>query len=286
MAASMRARDILGPWEFSPYNPVVHTWSREELWHAKGHGTVFEDLNGRWWIIYHAYEKGFLSLGRQTLLEPLEWTSDGWFRIPKGAKTDGPFFAGDEIGEQRRNRNIGNDSLQNGQKLQWQFVMQTTFQFAGKAETTNGVWSNNGLSLTNTLISCVPVDHSFETEVYAVLEEDEAEVQFLIYYCEAACCGIGFNRQGSFVRRRQSILDQTEVPLWKARLKLVNDEGEVTIYIDHQDGRGFQKSVIGVDISGFNHNNFGEFLGIRIVLAARKGRVLFSDFEYRPGKCM
>ena len=32
-------------------------------------------------MVYHAYENGFYNLGRQTLLEPIEWLSDGWFRI-------------------------------------------------------------------------------------------------------------------------------------------------------------------------------------------------------------
>ena len=35
---------------------------------------------GRWWMVYHAYENGYYTLGRQTLLEPIEWTADGWFR--------------------------------------------------------------------------------------------------------------------------------------------------------------------------------------------------------------
>ena len=32
-------------------------------------------------MVYHAYENGFYTLGRQTLLEPIEWTADGWFRM-------------------------------------------------------------------------------------------------------------------------------------------------------------------------------------------------------------
>mgnify|MGYP003694267653 CR=1 FL=1 len=31
-------------------------------------------------MVYHAYENGYYTLGRQTLLEPIEWTADGWFR--------------------------------------------------------------------------------------------------------------------------------------------------------------------------------------------------------------
>jgi hypothetical protein len=33
-----------------------------------------------WYMVYHAYENGFHTLGRQTVLEPMAWTADGWFR--------------------------------------------------------------------------------------------------------------------------------------------------------------------------------------------------------------
>jgi xylan 1,4-beta-xylosidase len=35
-------------------------------------------------MIYHGYENGFRTLGRQPLLEPIEWTRDGWFHAKGG----------------------------------------------------------------------------------------------------------------------------------------------------------------------------------------------------------
>jgi xylan 1,4-beta-xylosidase len=35
-------------------------------------------------MVYHGYENGMRTLGRQTLLEPIEWTADGWFRAKGG----------------------------------------------------------------------------------------------------------------------------------------------------------------------------------------------------------
>ena len=43
---------------------------------------------GNWYVIYHAYEKDFLTLGRQTLMEPVLWTEDGWFCVPDGCRAD------------------------------------------------------------------------------------------------------------------------------------------------------------------------------------------------------
>ena len=79
MAVSARSKSPLGPWENSPYNPIVHTYSADDNWWSKGHGTIIDDINGNWWIVYHAYANGYHSLGRSTLIEPLEWTNDGWF---------------------------------------------------------------------------------------------------------------------------------------------------------------------------------------------------------------
>lgn len=78
MAVVHRSRHIKGPWEECPHNPIVHTWSADEAWWSKGHGTLFEDAKGEWWMVYHAYRKGYHTLGRFTLLEPMTWTSDGW----------------------------------------------------------------------------------------------------------------------------------------------------------------------------------------------------------------
>src|SRR5262245_28823262 len=85
MIVSARSKSIDGPWENSPHNPILRTTSADERWWSKGHGTLVEGPDGRWFIVYHAYENGFYTLGRQTLLEPNEWTSDGWFRTTEDA---------------------------------------------------------------------------------------------------------------------------------------------------------------------------------------------------------
>jgi len=78
MCVIHRSRSVEGPWESMPGNPLVHTWSADEQWWSKGHGTVFEDSKGQWWVLYHAYRNGFYTLGRHTLLDPIEWDKDGW----------------------------------------------------------------------------------------------------------------------------------------------------------------------------------------------------------------
>ena len=81
MIMAARSRHPMGPWELSPHNPIVRTCHREEKWISKGHGHFVDDVDGNWWVIYHAYENGHHSVGRKLLLSPVEFTADGWFTV-------------------------------------------------------------------------------------------------------------------------------------------------------------------------------------------------------------
>ena len=89
MVIVARSRSIHGPWRDCPHNPIVHTKSADEPWWSRGHATAVEGPAGDWWLVYHGYENGFRTLGRQTLLEPMAWTADGWPRATGGTLSDG-----------------------------------------------------------------------------------------------------------------------------------------------------------------------------------------------------
>ena len=78
MVVVARSKSALGPWENSPHNPLVHTYSVDEFWWSKGHGTLVDDADGNWYVVYHAYRNGFHTLGRSTIIESVEWTKDDW----------------------------------------------------------------------------------------------------------------------------------------------------------------------------------------------------------------
>jgi xylan 1,4-beta-xylosidase len=84
MVIAARSRSIHGPWEEHPGNPLVRTKAETEAWWSRGHASLVEAPDGSWWSIYHGYEAGFWTLGRQCLLDPVQWTPDGWFRMTGG----------------------------------------------------------------------------------------------------------------------------------------------------------------------------------------------------------
>jgi xylan 1,4-beta-xylosidase len=77
-----RARRLLGPWEKYAKNPIMRG---NGDWRCPGHGTVVEDERGRTWFIYHAYQPNdFVYVGRQAMLDEIEWGADGWPSINEG----------------------------------------------------------------------------------------------------------------------------------------------------------------------------------------------------------
>lgn len=73
-----RAKNLLGPWEKYPGNPVL---AATPAWNCPGHGTPVEK-DGRFYFIYHAYSTRSSTYGgRQGLLNEFVFTPDGWIRF-------------------------------------------------------------------------------------------------------------------------------------------------------------------------------------------------------------
>lgn len=82
MVGVARARNLLGPWEKNPANPIL---KGNDEWKCPGHGTIVSDARGRDWFMYHAMDaKDFVYVGRQGLLDEVKWGRDGWPTINEG----------------------------------------------------------------------------------------------------------------------------------------------------------------------------------------------------------
>lgn len=77
-----RSKDIYGPYESNPNNPILTNFQRlaqtSEI-QGTGHGDLIEDQQGFWWIVFLGFRPQNGShhlLGRETFLEPVEWYED------------------------------------------------------------------------------------------------------------------------------------------------------------------------------------------------------------------
>jgi xylan 1,4-beta-xylosidase len=83
---TLRARKLSGPWESDPNNPVMFSTDNGAKFEGPAHGTIIgTPKEDQWFVIYHAHETSHYSVGRQMLMEPIEWTTEGWWR-PVGGK--------------------------------------------------------------------------------------------------------------------------------------------------------------------------------------------------------
>lgn len=76
-----RSRELMGVYEPCPYNPILRQWDEQGRLQCCGHGMPVETQDGDWYLVYlctRAGEGGYATLGRETALEPMSWTADGW----------------------------------------------------------------------------------------------------------------------------------------------------------------------------------------------------------------
>nr|WP_259445404.1 family 43 glycosylhydrolase [Paenibacillus lautus] len=283
MAVSSRSRTPWGPWEHSPYNPIIHTESRDERWWSKGHASLIDLPDGQWWMVYHAYANGFHSLGRQTLLEPIEWTSDGWFRAAGGRKRlidqydDRPHDEGEtNAGNQGASFRDSFDGPELGLHWQCEGVEPSARFRPGNHELVAEAASEEAKA-SPLLYMAGHKRYSAEVEI---IVEGPAEGRLLLYYNDAAYLGMGVNEHGVRHFRSFKGYGTMQNHTRRAFLRLVNDAHIVSFYYSF-DGVEWIRYDKVADVSGFHHNTFGGFQSLRIGLdAVGKGTVIFRDFSY------
>lgn len=100
-----RSRNLFGPYEPSPYNPLMRQSDPQAPIQRTGHGKLVEDSNGNWWVYYlmgrpnrgaaaHGQKPprpgeirvpgAYTTVGRETGMDPVTWLEDGWFVINDG----------------------------------------------------------------------------------------------------------------------------------------------------------------------------------------------------------
>lgn len=284
MVIAARSRSIHGPWENSPYNPIVRTASRDEPWWSRGHATLVEGTDGRWWMVYHGYENGYWTLGRQTLLEPVEWTEDGWF-VARGGDLGKPLPkpAGEVVGTPGMALSDDFDGDRLGP--QWAFFAPgpdeyARLSFGGGAMTVRG---KGRTPADSSPLTVTAGDKAYRFEVEMEIGPG-AIGGALLFYNERLYAGVGSNGEQLVMHRYGQERPAGGLPpgrggrLW---LRVTNDRHIVTIHTS-TDGRHWEKYPVQMEVSGYHHNVAGQFLALKpAIYAAGEGSVRFLRFGYR-----
>jgi xylan 1,4-beta-xylosidase len=275
MAVVARSNSVEGPWENSPYNPMVRTQSRDEKWWRQGHGTLIDDVDGNWWFLYTGYENGYTALGKQSLLLPVEWTVDDWPRVPPGVlATDVlPKPAGENVGH---GMPLSDDFSSPTLGIQWMYEPDvdpnSSFRLGdGKLSMKAG-----GESPTKAIsLSVMPVNHVYEVEV-EVSVADDAEGGLLLssgrffHRAAGAWASAGLSREDTFCETPR-MADHVEWDGARVHVRIRNNQHDVSCFY----------SADGVRWIPFKTST--EVNDVRMVslYAAGEGEVVFRNFKYR-----
>jgi xylan 1,4-beta-xylosidase len=239
---------------------------------------------GDWWMVYHGYENGMRTLGRQTLLEPIEWTADGWFRA-KGGDLSQPLRKPQGGKPSASAPGLSDDFTKDRMGVQW------SFHAPKRDEGQRASYGAGGLTIAasgrspadSSPLTCLVGDRGYEAEVSIDLT-GKVEAGLLLFYNYKAFVGVGFTPEKLKIYEYSEELPWAAVPhqARSLRLRVTNDENVVTWHYSHDEGRTWQRHGTRMEVSGIHHNVFGGFLSLRLGLyVAGDGEAKLRDFRYR-----
>lgn len=85
MVAGARARNVRGPYEPCPANPLLTARGTDEYIQYTGHADIFQDGEGHWWAVCLGVRKdtqGRFIMGRESFLTPAKWEGD-WISLER-----------------------------------------------------------------------------------------------------------------------------------------------------------------------------------------------------------
>jgi len=267
MGVIARSRSVTGPWENSPYNPMVRTNSQEEKWWRQGHGTLIDDVSGNWWFVYTGFENGFTELSKQTLLLPVEWTEDGWPRIVPGVSATDvlPMPAGENVGH---GMPLSDDFTASEMGIQWTYGPRIdpaeAFRF-GDGRLTMAAGGDSPGSAT--ALSVTPVNHAYEVEVEVAIPAT-AEGGLMVGGENGATAGLRMGEAFAYWPRVPNAIPWTGNRIF---VRIRNDRGDVSCYYS-VDGERWTQFENSTSVSGARSVS---------LYAAGEGEVVFRGFKYR-----
>ena len=76
-----RSKELFGEYTPCPYNPIMRQEDERAPLQRCGHGDLVDTPDGRWYMVYlcgRMIGDGYSILGRETAIDPVTWTADGW----------------------------------------------------------------------------------------------------------------------------------------------------------------------------------------------------------------
>jgi len=273
MVISARAKHPLGPWENAPNNPLIHTYSRAEKWWTKGHGDLIQGPDGQWWCVLLAHKAQHRTLGRCTVIEPLEWKSDNWPRVAekwpaawKEARVEMPLsddFKGPDLG------------------LQWQFFREFEPNRIAFEEGSLRLEARGDSAGTSLPLCVMPRDECYQVEAEFELDIG-ATAGMMLFASSEQHLGFALNADGKIQRVDAGMKTYRwakDLPHESrcVAMRITNRHEDVTL--SYRDAKGVWQTLA----PAYAIDRLGDSLsGVRVGLFVHgKGSARFHEFRYK-----
>lgn len=284
MVIVARSRSVDGPWENHPGNPIARTTSDTQKWWSRGHATILRGTGlDDWFMVSHGYENGYRTLGRQILLEPIEWNPDDWPVAPArdiGAPLAAPLGAVRQASPADFTEDAAGFHL--GER--WAFHAPAPGEATRLRAGDGLVLAGKGTSPADTSpLALVTGDHAYEIEVDVELEGD-VEAGVLLFFNNRLYCGMGIDgeRMLSYSGGIRTHWREPVPPARRLGLRLRNDRHVVTGWW-REPGHEWVRHGVRYETSGYHANTMGDLLSLRpAIYAAGSGEARFRGLRYRP----
>jgi len=233
-------------------------------------------------MVYHGYENGYLTLGRQTLLEPITWTEDGWFRAEGGDLSQ-------PLPKPRA------DAMVHGMAHSDDFAdsrLGTLWSLYGSAPAEARRVRAGGGQMVLDARGKGPADGTVVTQqvgdrAYEITVEVELEGAvtggLLLFFNDRLFLGMGIDGQRMTTYRggKPSYWPEPAPPARRMHLRIACED-QITTFHYSLDGKTWTRHAVRSEVSGYNANTVDSLLSLRPALfAAGEGSVRFRRFAYR-----
>jgi xylan 1,4-beta-xylosidase len=243
-----------------------------------------EGPRGDWWLVYHGYENGYRTLGRQVLLEPVEWTEDGWLRALGGDLAD-PLPKPIDLPDQPAGMALSDTLAGPALGPQWAFHAPARDETA-RLQFLDGALrlAGKGTGPADASPLTVPTgDRAYEVQVTLERVGPGAQGGLLLFFNSALYLGMGWDGTSliTYSGGKRSHYPEPVAPSDSLHLRIRNDRHIVTFW-HSPDGVDWTRHGMRFEAGGYHANTIGDLLSLRpAVFAAGKDVVTLRDFRYR-----
>lgn len=305
-----RSKTLFGNYESCPYNPIMTQTDMDKRLQCCGHGKPVMTQNNEWYMVYlcnRYIDSKYGILGRETALDPITWTPDGW-PIVNQLKGPSVLQKKPDLKEKVFN-NVNMDSFDSGELNKEWMTIRTLKE--GGISLKDGYLCLRGSRFEMNDIRAENLclrrqkHFSFETTVKVKLPrlQEEQNTGIICYYDENTYLkyGIYIDTEGAYELRVFEKIDEVERYTYSQSLKRVGENYPEELYLKTQVNnlcRSFSFSTDKKDwiLTGELENVYylcsegivkgKRFTGATVGLYAFGGLEelysYFTDFEYRP----